>query len=98
MSIFIMPDGKAPTEVLDYAIDMTRELANRVNGQSDAISGVVWTVPSGLSEVTSSFTNTEVTIWLSGGTLGTSYEIVAVITTSNSRVYNRSFILDIVNK
>lgn len=103
MVIFVMPDGKDPAETLDYSIDMSRELVNRINGSgtvigTDTITGVTWTVPTGLTEVTSSMTASSVTIWLSGGSLFSSYDVRATITTSNGRTYERSFIINIVEK
>ena len=65
-----------------------------------------WTVPTGITEVTnykSSVTihgvtysaNTVCTIWLSGGTADTDYELLNRITTSDSRTLDKSIIIPI---
>jgi hypothetical protein len=98
MSIPAMP-YKTSDELLDYKIDMTAELAGRLaNGADDTITAVVWTIPTGLTKQTSAFTDSTVTVWLTGGTLGTTYEVAAQMTTTGGRVYHRSFRLAIKDR
>lgn len=98
MSVFTMPDGKDPDEILDYAIDLSRELVGRAGSVSDIIVGAVWTLADGISESSSSFTTDVATIWLEGGTVGNTYEVSAEITTLNGRLYKRSFLVQIITK
>lgn len=71
---------KDPEEVLDYDIDWTKRLAG------DTISASVFTVPEG-DVVVGSSTNTTTTtkVWLSGGTLGETCEVLNHITTAGGR-------------
>jgi len=78
---------KDPDAVLDYAIDWSRWLG------SDTIQTSTWTVPPGLTEVTSSHTTTTATIWLSGGTAGETYTVTNRIVTAGGRTDERSIYL-----
>jgi hypothetical protein len=77
------PDAKLP-----YSIDWARGGSNDGSSadlgwlQGDTIAASSWTVPSGLTEVSDSFTDTVATIIISGGTAGTIYEVVNHITTA----------------
>lgn len=86
---------KDPAAKLDYSVDWTDFLETDEN-----IAASEWTTPAGLTVVTSSYTNKKATIWLSGGALGTSYEVVNKITTSNnpSRIDERTIVILMVNK
>ena len=68
---------KSPGATLTYSIDWSGWLGE----SGDTISTYVWTVPSGLTSVLESNTTTEVSIKLSGGTQGKSYELKCAITT-----------------
>lgn len=96
---FVMPDGLSKDETLDFQIDMTRELAGRVGGSTDAIVSASWTVPTGVTNVSVSNTPTRATIFLKAPTalVGTVFVIKAIITTEQ-RVYEREFSVEIVNK
>lgn len=86
---------KDPAATLDYSVDWTEFLDT-----GEAISASTWTVPDGITQVTTSFTDTKGIIWLSGGTLGKSYEIVNRITTDNNpaRIDERTIVILMVNK
>ena len=75
---------KDPNAVLDYQIDWSTWLG------SDTIATSAWTVPTGMTLVTSSATTTAATIWLSGGTAGSSYGVVNRITTDGGRTEDRT--------
>lgn len=79
---------KDPDATLDYTVDWTSWMAS-----GDSIASVAWTIPSGLTQVSSSNTNTTATVWLSGGTVGQSYSVKAKITTSSviPRIDERTF-------
>ncbi len=80
---------KRSTSILDYAWDWSKWLVD------DVIATHTVTVPSGVTKVTSTNTNTIVTAWLSGGTDGTDYLINCQIVTSGGRTDSRAFILQV---
>lgn len=81
-----------PASVLDYAVDWSGWLAD-----SETISASSWTVPSGITQTTPtpSFTTTVTTIWLTGGTLMTSYSVVNHITTNQGRQQDQTITLQV---
>jgi len=70
---------KDPDAVKDYVLDLEEWL------NSDTISTATWTVPSGITEDSSSNTTTTATIWLSGGTAGQEYDLVCQVVTAGGR-------------
>jgi len=86
---------KDPNAVLDYSIDWTTWLAT-----SETISASSWTVPTGITQTTPapSFTNTVTTIWLLGGTAGTTYTLTNHITTNQGRQDDRSITIQVVER
>lgn len=91
MSFQSWPD-KDPDEVLDYEIDWT----SRLDG--DTISSSTWTVPDGLTSSSNTNTDSTVTIWLSGGTVGTIYRVMNEITTTGGRTMDQTVNLKISDK
>jgi len=83
---------KDPQAVLDYSIDWTDWLV------SDTISTSTWTVPSGITKVSDSKTTVKTTIWLSGGTADTDYELINHIVTANSREDDRTITIRVRQK
>lgn len=83
---------KDPDEVLDYQIDWSARL------NSDTISTSVWTVPDGITGATQSNTTTSTTLWLSGGTDGSSYDILNRITTAGGRTMDQTVRIAIAEK
>ena len=83
---------KDPDETLDYTVDWTEFLG------ADTIHSVTWTVPVGIVNVTTNFTDTTATIWISGGTLGSRYMINCMITSHANRIGDRSFVIKIQQK
>jgi hypothetical protein len=75
---------KDPQAVLDYGIDWSDWLG------ADTISASTWTVPSGITKDSDTNTTTTTTIWLSGGTVDTDYELVNHITTAGAREDDRT--------
>lgn len=82
---------KDPNANKDYPIDWTDWLAEI----SDTISSVAWTVPAGITQTNQSNTTTRAVIWLSGGTLGTTYEIGCRITTAGGRIEDQTILVEI---
>jgi hypothetical protein len=78
---------KDTDSVLDYKIDWSTWLGN------DTISTSEWIVPSGIDEESNSNTDTDATIWISGGTSGHTYELVNRITTP-TRTVDRSIFIE----
>ena len=79
---------KDPDAVLDYAFDWNTWLAS-----GETISSHVVTVPTGLTKDSDTESDGIVTVWLSGGTAGTSYNVACKIVTSDARTEERSIIV-----
>jgi hypothetical protein len=67
---------KGPNDISDWAIDWSTWLG------TDTITASTWTVPTGLTKVSDTFTTTETTIWLSGGVDREVYHVVNHIVTN----------------
>ena len=83
---------KDPDSVLDYQINWATWLG------SDTISTSTWTVPTGITKVTDSNTTTTATIWLSGGTAGTEYDLTDRIVTAGGRTADRTITVKVSDK
>lgn len=83
---------KDPQSVLDYQIDWSAWL------DGDTISTSTWTVPSGITKDSDSASTTGVTIWLSGGTDGTDYELTNHIITAAGREDDRTITIQVRSK
>jgi len=75
---------KDPDAKLDYQVNWATWLAG------DTISISSWVVPTGITQTTTSNTTTTATIWLEGGTIGRSYDVVNRITTAAGRINDRT--------
>lgn len=84
--------NKDPDEVLDYTIDWTARLLE------DTIASSLWIVPVGLTVTTQSNTTTTTTVWLSGGTLATTYQVLNRIVTAGGRTMDQTVKLKIKTK
>lgn len=82
---------KGDDEHLDYGIDYADLLQ-----PGETITGATWTVASGLVAGQEYVVDTVAVKWLSGGTPGETYDVDSVVTTSQGRVYERSFRVQIV--
>jgi hypothetical protein len=83
---------KDPNSTLDFVVDWSAWL------ETDTISAVSWTVPTGITQTTSSFADTTATIWLMGGTAKAIYLIGCRITTAAGRIEDHSFEILIAEK
>ena len=83
---------KDQNAILDYRIDWSLWL------DGDTISTSTWTLESGITKATDTFTDTITTIWLSGGTLGTTYTVSNRITTANGRTEDRTIEVSVVDR
>ena len=81
---------KNPGASLDYTVSWANWLET-----DETISSVVWTVDTGITEGVTSNTPTTATIWLGGGTVANAYNISCKITTSSTRIDDRTFTIDV---
>ena len=85
---------KDPHAVLDWAFDWSRWLA-----AGETITGTpVVTVDAGLTKDSQSNTGTRVTVWLSGGTLGTTYKVACRVTTNQGRTDERTIAIRVTDR
>ncbi len=75
---------KDPSDVLDYAVDWAAVIP------TDTISTSTWTPATGITSATPSFAGKVTTVWLSGGTTGTTYAVVNRIVTTGGRTIERT--------
>lgn len=85
--------SKDPDEVLDYVVNWAARLAT-----DDTIATSTWTVPAGITKDSSSNTDTTTKVWLSGGTLGTTYTLLNRVTTVDGRTMDQSVKIKIAAK
>jgi len=81
---------KDPAAILDYEMDWSDWLIG------DTIATSTWTVPAGLTQVTSSSSAVVATIRLSGGTHGVDYEILNHIVTASGQEDERSILIQVL--
>lgn len=84
---------KDPDAKLDYGFDWSDWLST-----GETISTSTWTVPTGMTQDSSSNTTTIATVWLSGGTVGITYRLINKIVTSQSRTEERSIDIVVENR
>lgn len=83
-----------PDEVLDYTLDWSEWLVD-----GDVISSATASGDAGLTVGgTVSFTTTTTTVWLSGGSAGSSYDVAVHVVTAGGREGDRSITLQIKEK
>lgn len=93
LALIIWPP-KDPEEILDYQIKWNKRLAG------DVIESSTWDVPAGITAgpPAADFSDTETTIWLSGGTLDATYDLTNHIVTVAGRQMDQTARLRIKNK
>ena len=98
---------KDPNAVLDYTYDWkadtngsTDPLATDWLVSEETISSHTITADAGIAVDSSSLTdtNTSVTVWLSGGTAGTDYDVVCHIVTSAGREDDRTVAFSVTER
>lgn len=76
---------KGPNEAMNFAVDWGDWLDTDRDGTADdTVSTVSWTFDDGLTEGSSSNTNTVATVAVSGGSVGQRYKVTCQITTGTS--------------
>lgn len=83
---------KDPNAILDYTVDWSDWL------DTDTIATSTWVLPSELTNVSDAKTGTTSTVFLSGGTLGKTHQVVNRITTVLGRTDDRTIKIRIVEK
>lgn len=83
---------KDPDDVLDYVFDWTRWL------DGDTISTSTMTTEAGLTEDSDDNDTEKATVWVSGGTAGTTYTVANKITTANGRTAERTISIRVEEK
>lgn len=81
---------KDPAAHLDYQFDWAPWLDG-----TDTITAHAATAEEGLDVESSSATDDTVTVWLSGGTTGSSYRVTCQITTADGRVDERMILVNV---
>lgn len=76
-----------PNETLDYEFNFAAELG------TDTISTVDYVLPDGMTEGSSSNTTTTATVFLSGGTAGSTYRVTCRITTAGGRTHDKTIVI-----
>ena len=76
---------KDENAILDWVFDWSQWLA-----VSETITTRTVTVATGLVKDSDSATSTAVTVWLSGGTVGTTYTVACRISTTSARTDERT--------
>ena len=89
MSLF----KKDPNAVLDFAFDWSSWLAT-----GETISSRTITVPTGITKDSDSEASGVVTVWLSGGTANTWYDVACKIVTSASRTDERTMRIQVQDR
>lgn len=85
---------KDPQAVLDWQFNWSNWLS-----AGESITGTpVVTVDSGLTKDSQSNTGNTVTVWLSGGTLGTLYKVACRVTTNQGRTDERTIGIRITDR
>lgn len=84
---------KDPDAVLDYLIDWSEWLAD-----AETIDTSTMLVETGITKDSATNTTTTATVWLSGGTLGETYEVTNRIVTSQGRTEDRTIIIYIAER
>jgi len=83
---------KDPGALLDYTVDWELWLS------SDTIATSSWSADTGITVVTSTNDTTSATVWLSGGTAGTVYDVVNRIVTAGGRTDDRTITIIVTSK
>lgn len=83
---------KDPIAALDYTIDWAAWL------DDDTISESTWEAADGIDVDSDTATTTTTTVWLSGGTLGDTYDITNHIVTAAGREDDRTFKVKVTEK
>lgn len=85
--------SKDPEAVLDYQLDWSSWLP-----AGDTIATSTWVVPVGITKNSDTKDATTTTIWLSGGTEGTLYQLVNRVVTTEGRTEDQTVVVMITSR
>lgn len=85
---------KDPIAKLDFGFNWRPEGEEWLE-DDEIIASYIITVPAGITKVTDSQAAGIVTVWLSGGTVGTWYSVACKITTSKGRTDERTIQIEV---
>ncbi len=77
---------KDPNEVVDYDLSWAEQMTE----DADTVATSNWTVPAGITKDSQSNTTTRTKLWVSGGTVGQSYDCLNRITTGGGRTFDQT--------
>jgi hypothetical protein len=86
------PSPKDPNEILDYTIDWSA----RVQANDSIVSFTV--TGSGINVDSSVLSNNIITVWLSGGNVGSETSVLTRVVTTEGRTMDQTVKLKIVDK
>jgi hypothetical protein len=86
---------KDPQAVLDYGMDWG---AKGWLQSGETITTSTWTVATGITKGATSNTTTTTTVWLSGGTVGTTYAATNTVVTSMGRTDERTITIRVQDR
>ena len=89
MSFSAIKDGDS---LLDYTMDWGPYL------DSDQIDSVLWIVADGLVSEAETHDSKTATIWISGGVVGMTYDVVCRVTTIGGRIDDRTIAICVKDK
>lgn len=92
MAILVSPP-KDPGASETFGISWARRLA--LIAEDETIAGSAWSVPTGLTLVSSSYDDTQALVKLSGGDKGVTYRVTNTITTSSGEVLPESLLVPV---
>jgi hypothetical protein len=84
---------KDPDATLDYTVDWQYWLQS-----GEKLIASNWDVPSGITKEKDFFDDTSATIWLSGGTVGTTYSLTNQIETNHGRKDDRTIRIRVMER
>lgn len=82
----------------DAVIDFKQDWSEWVAATGDTIVTSTWIVPTGITKTNESNTATTATVWLSGGTVGSSYQVTNRIVTAQGRTDDRTLQIVVLNR
>lgn len=86
--------NKDPSDIIDHGIDWTEHLP-----ADDTIATVAWSVePAGLTPGAQALVGNVASVWLSGGTAGTTYRVTCRVTTTGGRQMDRSALIFVTER
>lgn len=84
---------KDPHATLDYGFNWSDWLET-----GESISSYTITSACGITKASDSNTSASVIVWLSGGAVGTRYDVACKITTNKNRIDERTIKIDVKNR